>query len=251
MKIAVIFPGPNKRPIGGFKIIYQYCDLLVQKFPNVEVDFHYILDLPLKNNTPLKAFLKIKYIQYIKPKFWKWFDFSSKNNISHFLGLDKNILINYDVIIVTAVRTAYIVKDLNLTIPIIYFIQHFENWTLKDSLVYSSYKMGYKNVVVSKWLKDLVLESGATVDLHLPNAVDDEFNVTIKPELRPIESILFMYHPRKWKGSSKALEALNLVKKHYVNVIVSCFSAYNKPKDFPEWINYHHLPSREIGRAHV
>ncbi len=245
MKIAVLFPGPVSKPIGGYKIIYQYCDLLIQKFPNVEVNFRYIYDLPFKNKTPLKTFLKTKYFQYLKPKFWRWFQFLSINNITHSVGLDKNILINYDIIIVTAVRTAYIVKDLGLNIPIIYFIQGFENFTLEDRLVYRTYNFGYKNIVVSNWLKNLVIDSGAPVALHLPNPVDEEFNVHIQPELRQIKSILFMYHPRKWKGGFEALETLILVKKQYNEVIVSCFSASQKPKDFPNWINYYYLPSRK------
>ncbi len=244
MKIATILPGPSQKPIGGFKIIYQYCDLLIQSSQDVEVDFYYILDKAKKDKIPLKTFLKAKYIQYINPNFWRWFEFSSKKNISHIIGLDKDVLKNYDVIIATSLQTAYILKDLKLKVPVIYFIQHFENWTLKDSLVYNSYKMGYNNIVVSKWLKDLVLKSGAPVALHLPNPVDDIFDIHIQLESRPIKSILFMYHPRKWKGSTKALEALNIVKQQYDDVIVSCFSAYKKPKDFPHWIKYHHLPTR-------
>ena len=245
MKIAVILPGPVKKPIGGYKIIYHYCDLLIQHFPRAEVNFHYILNPPLKDKTPIKTFLKTKYFQYLKPNFWRWFEFSSKNNISHVVGFNKKTLIDYDVIIITAVRTAYLVDDLDLKIPIIYFIQHFENWTLEDRLVYKTYNMGYKNIVVSKWLKNLVIESGAPVALYLPNPVDDEFNVNIQLELRPIKSILFMYHPIKWKGAAEALETINLIKKQYNNVMISCFSGFKKPKDFPDWINYHHLPTRE------
>lgn len=198
----------------------------------------------------LKIPLRIVYYKTAGDRFYCWYTEEDIKNVYHkpCFKISINELLSYNIIVVTSVETAIYIKELlsnNQNIPVLYFIQHFEDWNVSAQEVINSYNFGFYNIVVSKWLADIVKSNGSKVDLYLPNPIDDIFKVIISPYQREYFSILFLYHPAYWKGSLEALKSILILKEKFPSLKVSCFSAYDKPKQFPDFINYYKLPTRK------
>ncbi len=247
MKIAVVLPPPVTTPRGGYKIIYQYCDLLISRNPTIEIEIYYDIAMADRPHNQVYNYMKKLYYTYIKKRFYLWFDFENENKIKHIIGINrlKNNNILYDIILVTSIETAQFIKELALKQPILYFIQGFEVWSRSEKEVYESYNYGFINIVVSQWLKEKVTYSKAKVALKLSNPIDNSFSITKPLESRSLKSILFMYHEAKMKGSTEAIKACVMLQEQDPTIKFSCFSAFPKPSKFPEWIDFYHLPSRK------
>ncbi len=244
MKVAILFPSPANRPVGGYKIIYSYVEKIYHK--NLNYDFTFYYPLTILGSSRIKKYLKYLKYRYFNKVFYAWSTISSIHNITHTISVNIKDLKQADIIIATSVETAIFIKNnkLDQYAKVLYFIQHFENWNISDEEVIATYHYGFKNIVVSKWLKDILLKKQASVSLHLPNPVDDVFVLKKNLQERIPNSIFFLYHIDKWKGSKEALEALRKLKAKHPDINVSCFSAFSRPNDFPDWINYFHQPSR-------
>ncbi len=247
IKVAVVLPGPSRRPIGGYKIIYEY----IKRLANFGYNFDIFYPLALLSTSKKKLrfqreLMKFGIYNQLCP-FWKWFNFDrSIHRIRHivrprlsFLDLE-----NYNIIIVSSVETAYLVNNLKLNKPVLYMIQHFENWNMSDDNVIASYKFErFYNVVVSKWLMNILRENNAPIFLYLPDPIDHSiFRMEIKPEDRMVKSIAMMYDRRKWKGSDKGIISLNLLKQEHLNLQVSLFGVDARPKFIPMWMKYYKTP---------
>lgn len=245
IKIAIILPGPAYQPVGGYKIIYDYFS----NFDNFEISYIYPLKFSffeynfIKNS---KFFCKKIFFKYILPEYYKWANNKlKKQNHRIVYRLNEKILKEYDLIIATSVETAIEIKKFNINnIPVIYFIQHFENWNVSKEKVIETYHYGFYNIVVSKWLKDILIQNNCKVNLYLPNPVDDDFYIKIPITKRNPKSIIFMYHKDEWKGSKEAIEIANILKHKFRDIEISCFSRFNKPGNLPNYINFFKSPSR-------
>lgn len=246
MRIIILMPPPAKKPIGGYKIIYHYFNNIILSNKDIKVQFHYLLSLPEKKNNYLRNFIKKIYYTIFQKKLGNWFNFDKNAGIKHYIGIKFSELVSCDVIVVSAVRTAIYLKELNISKPVLYFIQHIEDWSIKKEMVVNSFHFGFYNIVVSQWLKEQLNNYDAPVGLHLPNPVDEIFKVKKKIEERNNYSVIFMYHEAHWKGSKEAIKALKIVKEKYPKVKISCFSVFSKPMNFPSWIEYYVTPTRQF-----
>ncbi|MCS7230426.1 MAG: glycosyltransferase family 4 protein [Candidatus Kryptonium sp.] len=241
-RLTIILPGSAFAPIGGYKIMYEYAKRLAQK--NYEIIFYYPERLMYLKRSFFRVSLKILLSIFRRP--WSWYNFgdASKKIIHKTIPrLRSEHILDSDLIIVTSVETAYEVKILlegkRISKPVIYFIQHFENWNVSDEKVKESYNFGFYNVVISKWLGERVKSSGSEVALFLPNAIDvNIFRIIVKPEDRDDKTVLMLYHTLSWKGSKEGIEALKILKEEIPDLKASLFGVFPRPKNLPDWINY-------------
>lgn len=246
MNITVILPPPVQKPVGGYKIIYNYIKLLVSSNNSIKVNFVYQLNLPFKKKkSKILYLLKSIYFNYLKTNYYNWFDFGNISNVRHLVGANKKLIENSDLIIVTAVRTAIYFKKLEIDKPTIYLIQHYEDWGIPVKDLVETYHYGFENVVVSSWLQNTLKINNSNVSLLLPNPVDDSFDIQIPFLERNPKTIFFLYHPAKWKGCKELIESLEIVIGKFPETRISCFSAIKKPKNFPKWIKFYYKPSRK------
>ena len=244
MNVTVILPPPVNKPVGGYKIIYTYIKLLVSSNNSIKVNFVYQLNLPFKKKSKILNFLKSIYFNYLNTNFYNWFDFGNISSVRHLVGTSVKLIKNSDLIIVTAVRTAIYFKELKIDKPTIYLIQHYEDWGIPVKKLVETYHYGYRNVVVSSWLQNILKNNNSKVSLLLPNPVDDLFDITTPFLERNPKSIFFLYHSHKWKGCKELIESLKIVISKFPETKISCFSGTKKPVNFPKWIKFYHKPSR-------
>lgn len=243
MKLNIIFPCFAIKASGGHKILYEYINFLAEKGWKIDCFYlpqntFYQLHLP---DTLRKIFLSI-YIRLFGPS--RWFKLNRK--VKNFSYHERHIKAA-DIVIATAVETSQMVYELPQSCgKKVYFIQDFENWNCTDEEVYASYNLGMTNIVVAKWLKDLVDSHSEKSSYLVSNCINTEvFNN--KGMERRKHSIVFHYRSADYKGPKYAIEAIRMLAEKYPDLRVDVISIENAPDNLPKSCEFHHkLNAKEI-----
>jgi len=241
-KIVILLPQLSSFPIGGYKVIYDYANILSAKNDVSIVHISNLKYARYKHNVWLR-WMYANLIYYSNR--WRWYPLQEKVKVSIVKELSSQIIQKNDLVIATFWATARSLMDLNVDRnKVIYFIQHFETWAGEYNNVTSTYQYGFKNVVIASWLKDKIKEVGGRVDRIVENGINtNDFYITSKIENR--KKLCIMYHEEKWKGTKEAISALKILKNKYPNIEIIAFGAYKKSSNLPEWISYKCKPSKE------
>lgn len=237
MKITFCLPSLPHVPVGGFKVVFEYANSLVERGHEVSIVCFTNQKFNVVKNHTAKYYLSLIYKHFYP----KWFSLDKRikkiatpfRNEKHFPDAD--------LVFATAINTAEIVYHLPKRCGRkFYLIQDFENWTFSDEEVYQTYQLGMNNIVISQWLYELVYQYDPMVRL-LKNPIDTKTFSLVNPieERNPLE-IAMLYHYGDHKGISVALEALELVRYKYPNIHVTMFGACDKRDDIDKkWISYY------------
>lgn len=244
MKINILLPGNTTHPSGGYKIVYEYCNKLVANGHIVTINYLYgpmFEKLPISERLR-KILIKI-YSEAIGPG--RWFTLDKKIKLK--VLSNPNKMENADIVIATAVRTADIVNELPKSCgKKVYFIQDFENWNRTDEEVYASYNLRMTNIVVAKWLKNIVDAHSKKPSHLVSNCINTEvFND--KGLERRKHSIVFHYRSADYKGSKYAIEVIKMLEEKYPDLKVDVISIEDAPDNLPKSCKFHHkLNAEEI-----
>lgn len=238
MRICFVLPGVARQPVGGYKMAFEYANRLVKE--NHEVLILYLNQDLLKNySVPLVVKRKIaKILTKIEPK---WFDLNKKIKKISNLDLDyKEKLGKLDVCIATSAEKTVEEVNKNLIAKTkLYLIQDYENWNISDKELIATYKLGFKNIVVAKWLKQIVDQYSPTGSVLIPNAIDTSiYTETVPIQNRDNHTIALLYHESPHKGSKNAFKVLDKLKQKYPDLKVIMFGKFPKP-ELPNWITYY------------
>lgn len=238
MRICFVLPGVARQPVGGYKMAFEYANRLVKE--NHEVLILYLNQDLLKNySIPLVVKRKIaKILTKIEPK---WFDLNKKIKKISNLDLDyKEKLGKLDVCIATSAEKTVEEVNKNLIAKTkLYLIQDYENWNISDKELIATYKLGFKNIVVAKWLKQIVDQYSPTESVLIPNAIDTSiYTETVPIQNRDNHTIALLYHESPHKGLKNAFKVLDKLKQKYPDLKVIMFGKFPKP-ELPNWITYY------------
>ena len=237
MKINVLFLGNTTHPAGGFKVVYEYCNKLAEYGHEVVINYLYGPMLTGKHLPEIirKPIVKL-YSETVGPGSW----FKLDRRIRKKVLSKPNKMAAGDVVISTALQTALMVKALpDRCGKKFYFIQDFENWSHSDEEVYASYAFGLTNIVVAKWLKDIVDEHSSIPARLVSNCINTDVFCN-KGENRRKHSVVFHYRSADYKGPQYALETIRRLKDRYDDLVVDVISSEEKPKTLPKFCNFHH-----------
>lgn len=237
MKICFILPGFTRTPIGGYKIVYEYANRLSTSGNQVSLVF--------LNNEKMKQFGFPEFIRIIFVNIFtqiepKWFLLNK--NIKKISGQNNNFIKkvnNYDVVFATGIQTVELVKNNFGNAKKIYFIQGYENWGVTEEYLHNTYKYGFTNITVSRWLKEIVDVYSEKSSYLLKNPIDTTiYQRKVNQKDRTPYTIGLLYHTEKIKGVRYALAAIYKLKEKYSNLSVEMFGMFPEPKNLPEWIHY-------------
>ncbi len=237
MKICFVLPKFTRQSIGGYKMVFEYANRF-QDAGNQVVILFLNEDALKKFRLPV-ALKKVlaNMITQIEPK---WFALNKK--IKKYSSLQKNCIRKIgdcDIVFATGVTTSEIVKKEFENAKKFYFIQGYENWTKSDEYVVSTYNYGFKNIVISDWLKKIVDGSCSEKSILIKNPVDTSIYVRERLQTeRKEHTIGLLYHTMERKGVQYALKAIYLLKERYKDLTVEMFGMFPKPDNLPDWIHY-------------
>jgi glycosyltransferase involved in cell wall biosynthesis len=249
VKITFLLPGIGDVPIGGYKVVYEYANALVARGHEVNVVHTWLgagEDRSLHFRLQALTFVVRRFFGWYGPK--KWFSLDSRVKNLLLPGLQSRFIPDADVVVATAWNTApFVAIYPKAKGEGFYLIQHLETFGGSESEVLSTWKLPLHKIVIARWLESIAQDLSEKSS-YIPNGLDfTEFGMDILPEQREASKILFMYHESNWKGSKDAIRALELVRAQ-TEVNIRCFSAIKRPKNFPNWIEFVHRPSKTILR---
>lgn len=238
MKINFYLPGIHLKIMGGYKVVYQYCNFLAEQGHDVAIYYNEFEGMNGKH-LPKKIALILKKI--LLSRYPNWFDLNKNIKQYDVPRYNDKLVRNADISIATSYLTSHQVFNLSKEKgEKFYFIQGYENWEgITDEEVNNSYKLGMNNIVISNWLKKIVDKQTNKPAKLVLNGIDQtKFKVLNKIDNRKNDSIAMLFHHDEQKGCKYGLEALTLLKEKYPNLTVELFGSPKRPADMPEWINY-------------
>lgn len=248
MKVAFVLPWISSFPIGGYKIVYEYCNRISEL--GFDVTIIYIYNYNNKKDWR-NSLRRIKYLYFkIKSHRIEWFRINAKIKqlkLFHYSDIQS---FSFDAIFATAIETSFPIAELPDTCgKKFYFIQGWENWgRYNDNEVIDSLKLGLLNIVISEWLLDKCRKLNISVK-YIPNGLDFEaFRVNNDIELRDKYEILMLGHNENSKGMKDGIEAAKIVKYKYPNLRLKIFSASelrNLDLINNDWIEIIYNPSED------
>lgn len=239
-----MLPGVARQPVGGYKIVYEYANRLIHE--NCDVSILY-LNQDLLKNYSVPSWVK-KYVANILTKFEpRWFKLNPK--IKKVSNLDSNYKQKLGVLdacfATSAEKTIEEVRDNISAKQKLYFIQGYEDWNVDKKALIDTYKLGFKNIVIARWLKDIVDRYSEQPSVLIPNAIDTKcYECKIPIEKRSQHTIALLYHSAPKKGLKYAFEVLKSVKKQYPDLQVIMFGKF-PVHGLPKWITYHKNASQK------
>ena len=251
--ICFLFPAGSRRPVGGYKVVYEYANRLVRD--GYKVGVVYPAYCFVFNQSAFIDFLR-RCKALIRFLLWKitkqyscrhWFKLDERVQEHWVWSLSEKYVPRADVYVATAVQTSVYLNDYKSIFSDrkFYFIQHFENWGgVSDEQVIMTYHYPMKKFVIARWLEHILVKNGEQCVL-IPNGFDfDYFKQTIPICLKNKYVLSMLYHLSDWKGCSDGFHALNIVKQRYPNIQVNIFGVPPRPKELPDWYHYYQQPDR-------
>jgi len=248
MKITFVLPFDGRYPVGGFKVVYEYANRLVEMGHHVTVMHPAGLYLGLgKYDWWLRNI--VKYLLFLPtrhdlPK--RWFDLDSRVVVRWVPSLRQCFIPCADVIIATAWETAEWVASYRADRGRkFYLIQHLEDWSGDRARVINTWKLPLQKIAISRWLGDLARSLGESSE-YIPNGLDfRQFGVDIDPAQRDPNNILMLHHSLEWKGTKEGLAAVEQVRAMGLDVKLTMFGVeMPKPDELPDWVRFEQLPTK-------
>lgn len=237
LKICFVLPGIGRQINGGYKVIYQYANMLAAD--NFCVQLLYINDIAY-GKIRIPKWIKNIYCNFLIKKEPTWFNLNPKiQKISANKKNYKSLIKGTNIAIATSAETVNYVKKLFKPSKKIYFIQGYEKWSMNLKDLNSTYKENFKKIVISKSLEKIVNEYSLKPAIYIPNGI----NTNLYKVKTPIPSrskyvIGVLYNPNPEKGFKYAYNVLLQLKKDYPKLKVLAFGTFKQPKFFPKWISY-------------
>ena len=242
-KINFILPFKPRRPAGGFRIMYEYANRLVQEGYDVHLTYP-ISTQYMEYRFPYVVRLFLSKIEGFRTD--QWFTFDSRVTMSYVTAVKDETVIDADIVIATWWSTVLEMGKLSKSKGRkINLIQGFENWTGHEKLLYDSYNMvDTMNIVVASFLKDIVRKHTNNRIEVIENGIDDSmFCIKQNIENRNPYTVAMTYSVQEIKGSAYGLEALKIVKKSIPNLKVELFGICPLPDNLPYWITFYREPN--------
>lgn len=248
-RITFIFPHPTSGPTGGYKVVYEYANRLVED--GFDVSIAYSGSIFWKKKTLRFKITNIyRYFETIVKGYSgrKWFPLDKRVKEVLPCSMNYNHVPKADIYVATSPYTAWYLNK--YPVPKerkFYLIQDKEDWGpgLK-SILEQTYKMPLKKIVVSNWLQKMLKNECNEESVLIPNGFDfNKFNITIPINKKNKYYVSMLNHEMERKRCIDAISALKIVKEKFPQLKVKTFGVPSRPENLPEWIEYYQQPDDE------
>lgn len=250
MRVCFILPHPAVGPTGGYKVVYEYANRLVRDGFKVDVVYSGSIFWRQK---PLRYKLSncFRYIEHLVKGYScrSWFSLDGRVSERLTLSMSYRHMPKADIYVATSPYTAWYLNDYPVSKDRkFYLIQGKEDWGpgLK-SILEKTYHFDLCKIVVSGWLKRMLISEYGEESILIPNGLDfTSFSLVIDPKDRCPYTVSMLYHTQKLKRCEDSFKALEMVKDKYPNLKVTLFGIPKCPQNLPDWFDYYHMPDADI-----
>jgi len=236
MNICFILPGQQRRPVGGYKIVFEYANRLAREGHNISLLFLNKTSLQTLRLPNIFKRMMTNVLTQIEPT---WFPLDKR--VKKISGLSRKLrkkIGNIDICISTAITTYSSMDQYFPKTKHAFLIQGYETWMASEDELVKAYSGNNTNITVSKWLKSLVDNKSGKMSYLIQNPIDlNAFKSYCQLNSRAPHTISCLYHSNPCKGASYLMESLQLLKIKYIDLEVYMFGVPNLNK-LPNWIHY-------------
>jgi glycosyltransferase involved in cell wall biosynthesis len=236
MRVTFLLPGPAPRPIGGFKVVYEYANGLAARGHAITLLHPARLETDASVSTRLRRSARFVIERLAGgPSPRSWFDLDPAIRSRWVPSLSPRHVPESDAVVATAWQTAeWAAAYPDAKGRKFYFIQHLETWAGPEERVLATWRLPLNKIVISRWLQEVGERQGET-SIHIPNGLDlDAFGVDVPPEDRNPRAVMMLYHDLPWKGSRDGLAALEQVRRSHPDLEITLFGTPSRPELPPE-----------------
>jgi glycosyltransferase involved in cell wall biosynthesis len=250
MKITFLLTGPGDKPIGGFKVVYEYANGLVRRGHQVTV-VHPAL---ARVDTPRIKYLE-KGLRFLRRKLDRsyrpdpWFTLDERVNLLWVPSLAARHIPDGDALVATAWTTA----EWAAAYPAskgrrYYLLQHLETWAAAEQRIMATWRLPLHKIVIARWLQQIAQDLGEQAT-YIPNGLDFRaFGTDVPLESRSPKTVMMLYHKADWKGSADGIAALKQVQADVPDLQAIFFGIEPRPEHLPSWISYFQTPPQKLLR---
>lgn len=258
MKIKFILPQNTDIPVGGYKIVFQYANKLVEMGHSVSIDF--VIDNNLEKLIKdkslirkLKSFITGYTGWNILKNSVTWFELNEKIEIKYNIFPKEIVVDSSTKVVGTAFWTAFVVESLNIPDENKFeFVQNYEDYGLDPKeFVDESFRTKVNKIVIARWLGDLTYELSGQKSDYVPNFIDmNDFFLT-NPLSKRKHVVTLLNHEAETKRTKLGLKILARVKKEVPDLEVNLFGAYDPVEKLPDYVSFYKTPSLKFLREHI
>lgn len=242
LRITFVLPQLRVRPIGGFRVIYEYASHLSARGHRVSL----VHPTRLSQATVVDQFMRrsewrARIARLRSAAAVPWFEFPPGVDVRVVRRLTPQALPDADLVFATSWRTArYVAAATPAKGGKLYFIQHHETWDGPRDAVDATWRLPMHKVVISKWLAEIAARMGESErTTYIPNGMDfDQFASVTPYAQREPHRVGMLTHSKVWKGTSDGIAALEDVRERIPDLRVTLFGTGGRPPRAPAWMEY-------------
>ena len=243
MKITFILPGYPWKPMGGFRVVYEYANHLVNRGHEVTVVHPRRLPSSLPSTSIYKWLRrKIGYMRnlFFEPKV-TWQPIDKRVRILFVPDPSPSYIPNADIVFATWWETSeLVIKYPTEKGKKFYLVQDFAPYLAPKERLENTWREPMKKVCISSWLYNKVLDAGVSSEevIAIPIGIDHKRFKLLKDIIKRPKRVLMMYLDSNYKATEDGLKALKICKDNFKDFEVFIFGSSYKLKIFPSWIKY-------------
>jgi glycosyltransferase involved in cell wall biosynthesis len=252
MKITFVLPGYPWRPIGAFRVVYEYANQLVARGHDVTLVHARRVKYEEEFWAPRGLYRRLRRtagrlrdVTFTPAMSWAKLDERVRT-----LFVPEPTATNVpdaDAVIAGAWGAApYILWYPERKGERFHLIQHYAaTFGLPEAWVQTVWQAPFHNIVVSRWLGEIASQMGIRDVTVAPNGINENlFRVTHPIEQRP-RKIAMLFSLAEWKGSADGIKAIETAKAAYPDLQCVLFGTSPRRPEIPAWIEYHRDPKQE------
>jgi len=255
--INIIMPAAYSKPVGGYKVFFEYANALAARGWVVRLVYPYI---PLGERVPRLTRSPLLWMRRRAGHAWRsarishdpapWFRLDPRVEMCWAYSLESPDLPDAGAVVATWWETAEYVAGLpGKKGRKFYLIQHLETWGGPEARVMATWKLPLHKIVIAKWLREIADGLGEE-STYIPNGLNfAAFGVDIPPGQRTPNRLLMLYHDNDFKGSGDGLRAAELARARVPGLQLDLFGTPPAPQGLPAWVSYHRNPPQKELRS--
>lgn len=254
MKITFVLPRYDPKPVGGFKVIYEYANQLVarghevtvvhprslpnaSRYPQLLSEVRHLLSEKL-SRTPRLIFIpqvpwhvmdhRVKLISVPDP---------SSSNVPDADAVFASFYLNVE----------YLIHYPHSKGKKFYLVQHHEGWAGSVAREQAALRAPVTKIVISRSLYEHAVGLGIPADqlIYIPNGIDHVKYRVLCPIEERKDQVAMLYHPLAIKGAKDGIYALQQVQHRFPNLHAVLFGVFPRPRELPSWIEYCEDPPQD------
>jgi len=252
LRINFILPFFSARPIGGFKVAYEYANNLARRGHTVSVihpRFARNTSQPNGLILKLRTFATNTQNRAAARSRLKWQPLEKSVRILHVPEPTSEHVPNADVVFATSWQTADYVRDYPREKGRkCYIVMDFYPWIAPREALEKSWNLPLLKITISNWLFDQVREAGCPESdvVNIPIGINfDQFHLLNDMSGRP-KKLTMLHSSSPSKGSEVGLEVIRICREKHPDLEAFLFgsSMRLRPANLPAWAEYKGLVSQ-------